>query len=376
MTPFSQLRSHNEVVWKLYRALLRNSLHIPSDCLDEKSKINLLRFIRTSFRKQKHINNALTCQGLLHKGINWNEFICKIYVQNESTLKKNQKYSTLMKEVNPKAWKAGQMNERVNNLDLNTLLGIEKKNSTIPEDEYMTKKGETRVASWTKQYIQRHQKVNLIPRKSELDPVYIDKVLKSKVLYDRRKKVLERIAAKLRRPSTAGLKKVNGTFHDIYIINTPWNSKLFTERKNFIYDQRKKYDEYLLEIQAFTDYKERWLKLYLEEMIWEARLGNTKPDESWLDIFKCYKHYLDEKTKMIEEETINYNKRQYCYYQKLKPLFNGLNKAAKYNMHHLIKTINLKQVGPYTDVIGLNLGYLMKSHHFKDPSNVSNIKKW
>ncbi|VEU21247.1 DEKNAAC102157 [Brettanomyces naardenensis] len=369
MLPFSQISQHRQTVLRVYRTIIKNALHLDLPSFDDRSRARLIGQIRRSFRRQKDVNNSLVCQRLLLQAVEWNETLCRWYDADNVT--EDPKYKELLKKVNPKEV---EQTPAVGRDELSELIQANKAENTPTATDLKRQRQKRQLDSWIKLYIRRRQEIGLIPKKSKLDQRYIDEILKSKVLYDRREKVLQRVASKLRRPSTAGLKCANGTYNYIYVMFTPWNSRVVTEKGNFIYKQRKKHDKYLLDVLEFQDYKEKWQPLYEEEAKWESAMSGTRDD--WGDIFKWYEKHLSDVSKSIEMDTINYNKRQYCYFQKLKPEFDRLLEDSRSNMHRLLKVIKAKQIGPYTDIAeGEDLGKLMKEHYFRDPSELDVLEK-
>ncbi|QPG75787.1 hypothetical protein FOA43_003148 [Brettanomyces nanus] len=361
---------HRDVVLKVYRALLKNALHLELPLVDYKGRANLLDRVRKSFRKQKQVNNSLVCQELLRDAMEWNNIFYQWYEEKPSDT--DPKYLQLVRAVHPK-----KVEDEVELHGISLLIQNDKKQSIPSEEEILSKIRERKLNSWIKLYIERRQEKNLLPRKTKLDAKYVKEILKSKVLYERRKKILYRVSAKLHRPSTAGLKCVNGTFNDITVIYTPWNSRVFTEKGNFIYKQRKRHDQYLLDLLDYEEYRKKWINVYKDEMEWEdtveqLRGGYPRKDRSWMELFQWYEDYLSAISRDIERDTITYNKRQYCYYEKLKPQFEEMYADSKKNMKRLMEVVKRNEVGPYTDAVGEDLGQIMKEHGFKDPSDQEN----
>ena len=164
---------------------------------------------------------------------------------------------------------------------------------------------------------------------------------------------------------------------------TPWNARLFTEKYNFIYKQRKRHDMNVLDQNSLNHYTEKWLPLYESELQWEARMAGKKEkhdfeelSSEWHEVFNSWDKRISDASNKIEDDTKDYNRRQYCLYQKLKPKFDILYSASQYNMKRLERVIKAKQVGAYTDIVGDNLGELMKAHYFRDPCQKSRSQMW
>ena len=382
--PLNRVSQHRNVALRLYRTLLRTSLHLEAPGLDKRARIKLLQEIRISFRKQKNLNSPSQCRAFFERGCNWNETFCKWHQVSEQEVEEDERYFTFLRKVYPDLWEKKYSDKKLASLNaIDKLILEDARNHKLEENIIQDRKYKRKVDSWIKMYIKRRQVAGLIPRKSKLDQTYVENILRSKVLYDIQKKVLERVAEKLRKPSTAGLKTVSGTSNDIFVIMTPWNARLFTEKYNFIYNQRKKHDMNVLERSNLNHYKEKWLPLYKSEMQWEAQMNGIKNNHElerlsseWNEIFTSWSKRISDTSKKIENDTKNYNRRQFCLFQKLKPRFDILYSASQYNMKRLQRVIKAKQIGPYTDIVGDNLGKLMKAHYFKDPCQKEDHKTW
>lgn len=382
--PLSNVKQHGNVVLQLYRAILRTSLHLEAPGFDKIAKLKLLREIRIAFRKQKNMNSSFQSKTLLKRGYYWNETFCKWYQCTAQKIETDKNYSTFLKKVNPTLWKQKFSDKKLASLsDIDRLIREDALNHVLDNDAIEDRKYKRKVDSWIKMYIKRRQAAGLIPSKSKLDSTYVNNILKSKVLFDMRRKVLVRVAEKLQKPSTAGLKTVSGTSNNIFVIMTPWNARLFTEKYNFIYKQRKRHDMNVLDQNSLKHYTEKWLPLYESELQWEARMAGEKKkhdfeelSSEWHEVFNSWNKRISDTSNKIEDDTKDYNRRQYCLFQKLKPKFDILYSASQFNMKRLERVIKAKQVGAYTDIVGDNLGELMKAHYFRDPCQKSRSQMW
>ncbi|KAF6007140.1 hypothetical protein HII12_004659 [Brettanomyces bruxellensis] len=329
--PLSNVKQHGNVVLQLYRAILRTSLHLEAPGFDKIAKLKLLREIRIAFRKQKNMNSSFQSKTLLKRGYYWNETFCKWYQCTAQKIETDKNYSTFLKKVNPTLWKQKFSDKKLASLsDIDRLIREDALNHVLDNDAIEDRKYKRKVDSWIKMYIKRRQVAGLIPSKSKLDSTYVNNILKSK-------------------PSTAGLKTVSGTSNNIFVIMTPWNARLFTEKYNFIYKQRKRHD----------------MNHDFEEL-----------SSEWHEVFNSWNKRISDASNKIEDDTKDYNRRQYCLYQKLKPKFDILYSASQFNMKRLERVIKAKQVGAYTDIVGDNLGELMKAHYFRDPCQKSRSQMW
>ncbi|KAH3660626.1 hypothetical protein OGATHE_004958 [Ogataea polymorpha] len=241
-----------------------------------------------------------------------------------------------------------------------------------PKMDPEEKKQRRQLASWMKLYIERRQKSHTLPWKAELDPKYVENVLKSKMLYERAEKAVRRLAEKYSRSSTARVKSVTGTMNRLSVISTPWNKNIHVTGRRGIFLQRNSHQQYIDELNQMRNWEREWLFWLQKEQEWE-NLVTGKNGKDWFLPIKSYKRDLASRGREVEEKTFWHNKMHYAYFDKLKPEFDEMWLKSGNNLARMRQFMVLEQMGPFTDCVDGSLGKLMREHGFRSPTRLSKL---
>lgn len=393
--PFSLLRQHTNVANTLYRTLLRNVIHLEK--INSQDRLNLIRKIRYGFRYNSSSINSLLVQRQLKTGVWLNDLIVDSYNDDSKfeILLSKIKSKTLSKEIK----NVNDDNNYIYNQSINDELKVKDNNklsnkirknpfySALSDDEILEfrQTKEIELPESTKfllPNIHIHSQwffnvKQYPPIKFKIDKRYLRTILPSMIAYEKQKYYFDKLSNKLNNPPSHKLRRISGTGHWIYIINTPWNRDLRTENFKFIGDIRRKYDDLIVEIQECEKFYKNNEKLFMEEEKWEKLIGTSNASdnsENWDWLFKEAENYYKKKKYNIESEVAYFCKRQGLIYEKIKPLFDEMHNHSKSNLEILKLELTNIENGPFTDIIDGGLGSKLKKYGFRDPLETHYLK--
>ncbi|ODV87997.1 hypothetical protein CANARDRAFT_5302 [[Candida] arabinofermentans NRRL YB-2248] len=374
VTHFSLLPSHKSTVLTLYRTLIRNALHIPTiQSLGDREK--LISKVQSSFRAQRNILNALSCQEALRDAVTWNKTIIAAYDSSNSEA---------MTKILTKIDKSYQ--QQTEKTPLRKLIEIEKPSSNITIEHRQLKKQQRMLDSWTREYLTHQQQLNLIPSKSPLDLKYVSSIIQPQAIHWKNTNKIRNLTWKLlSRKNSAGIKSVTGTYTRLLTVMTPWNETLPTGRSK-IHSFRKRHDSYLVEKVQLENHVNEWGSIYEAEDQWDelirrekkankkmnTRKGSGK-DIGWVQSLKHVQKELAATSVQIEADALEFNRLQLCYYEKLKPDFDARFEDAQKNIKRLRKYIAKNKIGPFSFEQGDGLGRVMEEHGFKSVTKLDQL---
>ena len=189
--------------------------------------------------------------------------------------------------------------------------------------------------------------------KGKFNQNYLDNVLSSAINDEKCLYKLKRITSKLSNPPTHKLRRITGTSNWLYVIKTPWNRDLRTENFKMLGDLRKRYDEIMVQLQQCNSENDK------------NRYDTNDDDSKWL-VETAQNQLKNEKNK-IEQQVIQFCKRQGVIYDKIKPEFDKLHIQAKDNISLLHKELSNETTSPgtYTDVIDGGIKGLLTKYGFR-----------
>ncbi|KAG7880438.1 hypothetical protein KL937_002000 [Ogataea polymorpha] len=353
MLPISANTEHRKAVFSLYRLILRNTLRCQN--LKDTLKLKWIAKLQQLFRGRAKLENAFQIQSALDEAIKYNENLRGLSNGDQTCFR--ELISRLQHNKSPRS-------------SLAVLQQIVE--AEAPKMDPEEKKQRRQLASWMKLYIERRQKSHTLPWKAELDPKYVENVLKSKMLYERAEKAVRRLAEKYSRSSTARVKSVTGTMNRLSVISTPWNQNIHVTGRRGIFLQRNSHQQYIDELNQMRNWEREWLFWLQKEQEWE-NLVTGKNGKDWFLPIKSYKRDLASRGREVEEKTFWHNKMHYAYFDKLKPEFDEMWLKSGNNLARMRQFMVLEQMGPFTDCVDGSLGKLMREHGFRSPTRLSKL---
>ncbi|KAG7889234.1 hypothetical protein KL936_002808 [Ogataea polymorpha] len=353
MLPISANTEHRKAVFSLYRLILRNTLRCQN--LKDTLKLKWIAKLQQEFRGRAKLENAFQIQSALDEAIKYNENLRGLSNGDQTCFR--ELISRLQHNKSPRS-------------SLAVLQQIVE--AEAPKMDPEEKKQRRQLASWMKLYIERRQKSHTLPWKAELDPKYVENVLKSKMLYERAEKAVRRLAEKYSRSSTARVKSVTGTMNRLSVISTPWNQNIHVTGRRGIFLQRNSHQQYIDELNQMRNWEREWLFWLQKEQEWE-NLVTGKNGKDWFLPIKSYKRDLASRGREVEEKTFWHNKMHYAYFDKLKPEFDEMWLKSGNNLARMRQFMVLEQMGPFTDCVDGSLGKLMREHGFRSPTRLSKL---
>jgi hypothetical protein len=363
--PVSCIPQHKNLVLNIYRSILRNALNL--DNLITENHILLIQKIRSAFRVSCNSTNSIQIQNQLYKAIEFNDKLLNAYedptVLSElfPTSKKIKETPTIDNSSHEISKKIRKNPDYVNLTDDEIAEFRSTREFPIPDSTKLIIPNIHIHANW---YLKSRKYPNF---KGKFDKRYLRTIFPSIIAHAKQKYYLNNLTKKLNNDPSHKLRRISGTGHYIYVINTPWNRDLRTEDFKFIGNIRKKYDELLIRLKECENYKSKFQALALEEANWERSLGINTKDSDWLWIFESAENVLQSEKYRIENDVINFCKRQGLIYKKIKPLFDEFHNNSAHNVNLLTQEIENSQYGAFTDVLDDGLGSLLKRYGFKDP---------
>lgn len=379
VVPLSRLPQHTSVVCGLYRTLLRNTIHLGK--LDLENHVKLIHKIRKRFRTNASATNSLVVQKLMEGAVQLNDVIVKSYGDKTDL-------QPLLSWISP-------ISPPVSSQPATTSSVAPKKSRKNP-DYAMLSEEEIEEFRNTKELPLPQSTKSLIPSihvharwyfntrkypplKSRLDKRYMRTVFPSLIAHEKQMYYINRLLRKLERRPSHKLRRISGTGHWIYVINTPWNRDLRTENFKFLGEVRKKYDELVIELQESDTFRKQYEHIAIEEAKWECLLDKKPPTkksiDDWTWVHKEAQEVLNAEKYQLESEVIKFCKRQALIYEKIKPIFDKMQIHSKTNSEIMEEEIEVLQMGPYTDVLDGGLGMLLKKYGFRDPIETKYPKK-
>lgn len=382
--PVSTHPIHRNLVLNLYRRIIQNALNLPMSNIENHQF--LLNKIRKKFRTNSNFTNSLQIQNCLRDGVSFNNRLVNAY-DNIALL--DSLFLTPKKQLEEKTTEPNLTlssstptppsisNKIRKNPDYSELTDDEilefrsTREFDLPDSTKLLLPNIKIHAEW---YLNSESYPKI---KDKLNKRYLHNILPSAIAHKKHLFYLNRLKKKLSSGPTHKLKRISGTGHWIYVINTPWNKNLRTENFKFIYDIRKKYDNYILKTQEFENYKSKHLKLSDYEKNWEIliNLDNTSNDSDYSWIYETSEKSLKLEKYQIEKAVVDFCKRQGLIYKKIKPLFDEFHNTSTHNMELLNNHIENSQVGPFSDIVDNGLGNILKTYGFRDPLESRYMKK-
>ncbi|KAH3668657.1 hypothetical protein OGAPHI_002411 [Ogataea philodendri] len=356
MLSISFNKVHRQTVFYLYRLLLRNTLRCQN--LDESTREHWIARIQRRFRNQIKNDDILQVQHQINEALSHNE---KLLAANEGD-------QTCLDELVTRAG-THKKPKLPDSLTLRKVVNREVAARALEQEIAREKR---QLASWMKTYIEKQQQRNALPSKSELDPKYVNTILRSKVLYERAKRDFRILDEKYSRPSTARVKSVTGTLNSLSVISTPWNEHIHVTGRRGIYLQRTRHQEYVDELNKYKDWERMWKQWHEREQEWEDLVTGKKGHE-WLIVGNEWKKNLTARGIQVEEDTMFHNKLSQVLFKKMKPEFDEIWTKSGNNLKRLKKVLVAEGIGPYTDVVDESLGSLMRQHGFKSSSRLKRL---
>jgi hypothetical protein len=389
---FANLPEHRYIVLKLYRALVRNTLHLPATSIasinsDIDLPVEILNKVRCSFRNAQRSANSLLVQTQLHRALDFNNALIRVYEGDLSELLKllpakcKPKPKTREEERIPqqvvveRAKNENSISNKVRKNPAYSNLSNEEiaefrntRHFSLPKDTECILPNIKIHARW---YFQSHD-YPLLKSEMRLGKQYMKYILPSLITHGKQRYALDKLETKLSNPPSHKLRRISGTGNWLYLINTPWNRDLRTEDFRFIGDTRKAYDELVLKLQSCEAYRRRYENLAHEEARWEQLISGGKGKkniiaEDWLWACETAEKLFHSEKMEIESSVVQFNKRQGVIYSKIKPEFDAMHQHAVENMKLMQQDIKTLQLGPYTDISDGGLGSLFKKYGFRDP---------
>ncbi|GAV28046.1 hypothetical protein PMKS-001514 [Pichia membranifaciens] len=350
----------------------------------EVDHVKLISKIRQRFRTNASATSPTVAQKFMKDAVKLNDMIVDSY-ENETSVQ------TLLSRISPVIRAAPQVSPAA------TPSPVPKKHRKNP-DYLMLSEDEVAEFRQTKELPLPESTQLLLPSihiharwyfntndypalKSKLDKRYMRTVFPSLIAHEKQIYYMKRLVSKLMRPPSHKMKRISGTGHWIYVINTPWNRDLRTQNFRFLGDTRKKYDELIIKIQECEHFRKRYEHIALQEAKWEKLLDkNTATSASiddWTWLYTEAEAVLNAEKSHLENEVIQFCKRQGLIYEKIKPIFDEMHVHSKRNSELMQKEIEVMEMGPYTDVLDGGLGLLLKRYGFRDTieSKYSKIPK-
>lgn len=369
---FSRLAQHTEVVCRLYRTLLRNTIHLGK--LELKDHVKLVSKIRQRFRTNASTYSPTVAQKLMKDAVKLNDMIVDSYNSDTSV----QALLSWISPANPAAPRAAPAatpppvsKKHRKNPDYSMLSEDEiaefrqTKELPLPESTQLLLPSIHIHARW---YFNTNE---YPPLKSKLDKRYMRTVFPSLIAHGKQLYYMNRLVSKLMKPPSHKMKRISGTGHWIYVINTPWNRDLRTEDFRFLGSTRKKYDELIIKIQECEHFRKRYEHVAVQEDKWEKLMGMNSATKAstddWTWLYTEAEAVLNAEKTQLEQEVIQFCKRQGIIYEKIKPIFDEMHIHSKTNSEIMQKEVEIKEMGPYTDVLDGGLGLLLKKYGFRDP---------
>lgn len=367
--PVSNLKSHRNIVYNVYRCMMRNAVHLTT--IDTTLQSKLIQKIRGRFRSNTSVPNSISIQKLLLAAKDVNDKIVDAYDET----KKEPLLSLLspikpLRQQQPVRPESRLISKRIRKNPLYSNLTDdeirefrETRETSIPESAKYLLSNINIHADW-------YFKSNDFPKmKGKLDNRYLRNILASAIAYSKQSYYLNKLDKKLKGPPTHKLRRISGTGNYIYVIKTPWNRDLRTEDFKFIGDVRRRYDQLVINLQESESYRQKFEFVAKEETKWEALLGEkTRDDWTWL--FETSERELHREKQALEDSVLEFCKRQGLIYEKIKPVFDQMQSHSVSNIKILNQDIELNRMGPYTDVVDHGLGSALKKYGFKDPLEV------
>lgn len=389
----AERNDHVKIVLSAYRKILRNSIFLKFSNSDL-----IVHKIRREFRKNKNAVNSIEIQRMLNNLIDLNNSFIDYHNHKKTDAILYEKkildlYNSNMPPYKRITYETNVVNEPVKEINENvneTIISIKSsknpmyKSAGMTDDEISEYKStrEITLPGFTKKF-QSNSQVNIrwyyktkgIQIKGKLDDKYLRNVLPSLISFEKQKYELDKILKKLSNDkSSSKIRRISGTKNWIYLINTPWNKDLRTCDHSWIKKIREHYDSLILKTQEYEKCKNQMMKWSIEEDKWEKILQQNYNDGSlkkynnhneWLWSFETCDNLLQLEADKIENEVILFNKKQGIIFDKIKPLFDQMDKNSKKNASILINYLKESQSGPYTDTIDGGLGKIMQEHGFK-----------
>lgn len=310
-------KGHREAVLSLYRTCLRNALRQDVETVHE---------VRTLFRKRKHVQSSLVLQKLLlQRNVKVKPVkATEITEVDEKPINIPTPLNFKRKKRNPffKNFSDEEIEEFTNTKYIDTLPPLEK--PTVDSRWYYSSKYQWQI-------------------KSKLNKSYMRNILPSLIQYAKQQYKLDKLSAKLAKPPTHKLRRINGTVNWLYVINTPWNRNLRFTDLSFIQKIRNRYDDLIIQQQLTTAYKDKY----------------SDPD------FANYEQHLHDQLQELQQESIDFCKRQGIIFNKIKPEFDKMHKHSQHNLKQLQHEIKVRGIGPYTDIVEPNLTLMCRKYGFR-----------
>lgn len=405
---FSCFIQHSNVVNSLYRTLLRNSINLRK--LNHTDNTKLIRKIRSRFRKNSLSTNSILAQTQLKEAMFFNNLIVdsfdddnklKDLISRLNPIKSEDKLYTESITKEPT-----KISEPFNNSEIiqtsETIQTSEPVQSSEPVISKKIRKNpnykdltdneilefrqtkDIELPESTK-YLLTNMNVHLkwifdikhYPSiKGKLDKRYMRTIFPSLVAYEKQKYYLNKLDNKLKNPPTHKLKRISGTGHWIYLINTPWNRDLKTENFKFLGECRRKYDDLIIKIQECENYRIKNEFMFLEEGKWENLINNSNNStKEWTQIFDEADAFYQNEKRKLEFQIREFCKRQGIIYEKIKPVFDEMHNHSKFNLNVMKLDLKNLQNGPFTDIVDGGLGSVFKKYGFHDPVETKYLKK-
>ncbi|GME72790.1 unnamed protein product [Ambrosiozyma monospora] len=250
------------------------------------------------------------------------------------------------------------------------------------------------LASHLTHTIQIQRRHSHIPRKSALDPTYLNTILLSKTIHDKRLKYINRLKQKLSRPSSAKL-AVSSNY--ACLVRTPWNETLRFKGEGLVFGYAEREIERAARgLNECEGYSGKWKELVAMERKWEKLIARNGVDGEdgkgkvckgksedgkggdWEFVFREPVKQLEEQKRRAVKQKEQFNKKLRCIYDKLKPVFDSMFVNSRVNFQRLLIELQLHYGGGegsvYLDVVGEgDLGELLKKHGFADPLKITGV---
>ncbi|GMG55883.1 unnamed protein product [Ambrosiozyma monospora] len=411
-TPISKITQRTQK--KTQRQSQRRSPNLnqdPANSNDQLLSLLLLNKIRQTFRTFKDLNDGLKCQLKLNDAISLNSMIVDLYDDkaeinddlrallvelignSKATIINGNEVKDAEEKKNEKKVMVQEDHDQDEKIDtLITTLIKHSSGSISPTTQSHLNHLHLQLQSYLTHSIHKYRTHSHIPRKSPLDPTYLNSILLSKTLHNKRLKYINRLKQKLSRPNSA---KLGISSNGGCLIRTPWNETLKFKGEGLVFGfAEREVEKGLRGLSDCDGYADKWRGLVEEEQEWEKLIagnggqdkGDGKksgvggPDGDWEFVFREPVKQFKLQKRKAEKQKEQFNKKLGCIYGKLKPEFDSMFINSRVNFQRLLIELQLHhgggEGGEYLDVAGDecgDLGELLKKHGFVDPLRISSV---